>query len=513
VSGVKPYSHEPLLDTGDGAWSGDGMGWGQMSLGHVSQGPVGREGTGRERVTRGRVARTAPLVGLTARTAGEAFVSGVRGKLGGDGVDAEFHVRTAERYAELLGHSKGALMKAGQMLSLISAGPAMPAEFQLAYQTTLGRLRDEAPPMAPRLARTVLEQELGCRAESAFAEFDWEPLAAASIGQVHGARLRDGRAVAVKIQYPGVADAIRADLKNAQLLVTFLSLLTGLYTRRLNTDVRSAAREMSVRIVEELDYKSEAANQADFAKRYHGHPFIHIPEVIGELCTGRVLTQELRLGRSWSEALGAEQELRDQWAEAIWRFAYGSYARFGMINVDPHPGNYVFHDDGSVSFLDFGCVQRLPRDQANMVRAILQECVRGDVLGTWRACVEIGYWRSSDPVSPEEVFAWWHEPLRYLWAEQPFTITPEYAASWIRHRFSPTGHSANALRHLILQRDCMAWTRIEVALSSVLAGLLATNDWAAILAEYYGAAPLTAMGKLDRAYFEAREEHTLVSHT
>ena len=154
------------------------------------------------------------------------------------------------------------------------------------------------------------------------------------------------------------------------------------------------------------------------------------------------------MGRSWSEALGAEQELRDQWAEAIWRFAYGSYARFGMINVDPHPGNYVFHDDGSVSFLDFGCVQRLRRDQANMVRAILRECVRGDVLGTWRACVEIGYWRSSDPVTPEEVFAWWHEPLRYLWAEQPFTITPEYATSWIEHRFSPTGHSANALRYL-----------------------------------------------------------------
>ena len=126
-------------------------------------------------------------------------------------------------------------MKAGQMLSCVSASPAVPAEFQSIYQTTLGRLRDDAPPMAPELARTVLEQELGWRAECAFAEFDWEPLAAASIGQVHAARLHDGREVAVKIQYPGVADAIRADLKNAQLLATFLSLLAGLYTRRLNT--------------------------------------------------------------------------------------------------------------------------------------------------------------------------------------------------------------------------------------------------------------------------------------
>ena len=455
-------------------------------------------------ISRGRLRRTAPLAALSARTAGEAAVVGLRSKL--TGADpTEFHVRTAERYAELLGRSKGALMKAGQMLSFVSASPAVPAEFQSIYQAALTRLRDDAPPMAPELARVVLERELGRRTEGAFAEFDWEPLAAASIGQVHAARLHDGREVAVKIQYPGVADAIRADLKNTQLLVTFLTLLGGLYTRRLNADVRVAARDMSARIVEELDYGLEAATQAEFAEQYRGHPFIHVPEVIGELCTGRVLTQELCLGRSWSEALGAEQELRDQWAEAIWRFVYGSHARFGMINADPHPGNYVFHDDGSVSFLDFGCVQHFRHDQTDMAVAILRECLRGDVLGTWRACVEVGYWRSSDPVSPEEVFAWWHEPFRYLWAEQPFTFTPEYAASWIEHRFSPTGPSANALRYLTMLNDCVAWTRIEMALASVMAQLHATNDWAAILAEYQGDAPITAMGKLDHAFFAERQ--------
>ena len=475
-------------------------------LADLADAPTKSDGIGR-----GRLRRAAPLAALSARTAGEATVVGVRGKL--TGADStEFHVRTAERYAELLGHSKGALMKAGQMLSFASSAPAVPAEFQSIYQAALTRLRDDAPPMAPELARAVLEHELGRRAESAFAEFDWEPLAAASIGQVHAARLHDGREVAVKIQYPGVADAIRADLKNAQLLVTFVTLLTGLYTRRLNADVRDAARDMGGRIIEELDYRLEGANQAEFAERYRGHPFIRVPEVIGELCTGRVLTQELCLGRSWSEALGAEPQLRDQWAEAIWRFVYGSYARFGMINADPHPGNYLFHDDGSVSFLDFGCVQHFRRDQADMGVAILRECLRGDALGTWRACVEIGYWRSSDPVTPEEVFAWWHEPFRYLWDEQPFTITPEHAASWIEHRFSPTGPSANALRYLTIQSDCLPWTRIEVAASSVLAELHATNDWAAILAEYHGDAPITLMGKLDRAYFEEREEHKVVSH-
>jgi hypothetical protein len=165
-----------------------------------------------------------------------------------------------------------------------------------------------------------------------------------------------------------------------------------------------------------------------------------------------------------------------------------------------------------VSFLDFGCVQRFCRDQTDMVIAILRECLRGDVLGTWRGCVELGYWKSSDPVTPEEVFAWWHTPLRYLWDAQPFTITPEYAASWIEHRFSPTGPSANALRYLVMQPDCVAWSRIEVAVSSVLAELHATNDWAAISAEYKGDAPITSLGKLDRAYFEEREERKIINH-
>jgi len=254
----------------------------------------------------------------------------------------EFHIRTAERYAELLGRSKGALMKAGQMLSLISAGPAVPEEFQSIYQVALRRLRDDAPPMAPELARSALESELDQPIENAFAQFEWKPLAAASIGQVHAARLHDGRAVAVKIQYPGVAAAIGADLKNNELLVTFLGLMFGLYSRKACFDLRGAAREISVRITEELDYRREAANQKEFADIYRGHPFIHVPEVIGELCTQRVLTQELVQGKSWSEALTCEQELRDSWAEAIYRFVYATNLRFCLFNADPHPGITCF---------------------------------------------------------------------------------------------------------------------------------------------------------------------------
>jgi predicted unusual protein kinase regulating ubiquinone biosynthesis (AarF/ABC1/UbiB family) len=450
------------------------------------------------------VRRTAPLVALTARTAGEAIVVGLRSKL--TGADSgEFRARTAERYAELLGNSKGALMKAGQMLSFVPAGPAVPAEFQSAYQAALARLRNDAPPMAPELAREVLEHELGRSAESAFAELDWDPLAAASIGQVHAARLHDGRAVAVKIQYPGVAAAIDADLKNNELLVTFIRLLFGLAPAKVSLNLRGTAQEMRTRITEELDYRLEAVNQAEFAELYRGHPFIHIPEVIDELCTARVLTQELVEGKAWSEAIAAEQQLRDSWAEAIFRFFYDCYHR-GTCNIDPHPGNYIFHDDGSVSFLDFGCVKRFEREQLESLNAVIRACLRGDVGGTWQASVEGGFFRSADSVSPEEVFEYWRMPYEQYWGEQPFTITPEYVAAHIERRYGPTGPSGNAYRHMIVPTDFTLMSRADIGLWSVIAGLGASNHWGSMAAEHFeGEAPFTAMGKLDRAFFEQHE--------
>jgi predicted unusual protein kinase regulating ubiquinone biosynthesis (AarF/ABC1/UbiB family) len=457
-------------------------------------------------IPQGRLRRTGPLVKLTARTAGEAVVVGLRHKL--TGADpADFHIRTAERYAELLGHSKGALMKAGQMLSFMPTIPTVPAEFQSTLQAALRRLCDEAPPMAPELARAVIERDLGRRVESAFAQFDWEPFAAASVGQVHAARLHDGRAVAVKVQYPGAADAIAADLKNTELLATFMSLIFGgLSPGRVNLDVRGAARELGARIAEELDYRLEAANQRAFAECYRGHRFIHIPEVVDELCAEHVLTQELVRGWSWPAALAADQDLRDQWGEAIWRFTYGSPRRLCLFNVDPHPGNYVFHEDGSVSFLDFGCVKRISREHMEMMDAIVHACLRGNVLGTWRACVEAGFWRSSDPVTPEEVFAYWREDFEMLWSQQRFVVTPEHVARRLERRCSLNGPSANAIRYFAVPLEYTVMGRIEVAVQSVIGELRAGTHWGAIAAEYFEhAAPVTEMGKHERAFFDGHE--------
>jgi predicted unusual protein kinase regulating ubiquinone biosynthesis (AarF/ABC1/UbiB family) len=461
---------------------------------------------GGEGIDRGRLRRSAPLVGLTARTVGEAAIAGLRGKRSSPET-AAFHARTAERYADLLGHSKGALMKAGQMLSFASIGPAVPVELQSIYQSALMRLRSDAPPMAPEVVRMVIESELGCPVGSAFAEFEWKPLAAASVGQVHAARLHDGRAVAVKVQYPGVAGAIAADLKNTELVAAFLSLFVGgLSSRKLSFDLRGAAREMSVRISEELDYRLEAANQAEFAEQYRGHPFIRVPEVIPGLCTGRVLTQELVLGLSWSDAILARQELRDQWAEAIWRFTYGTCKRIHLLHGDPHPGNYVLHEDGSVSFLDFGCVKRFGREQVEMFDAIARECLRGDVRGTWRACVEAGFWRSTDPVTPDEVFAYWRGDWEMLWARERFVVTPETVARRVERRCSRSGPSANALRHLKMPPEYTMMGRIELGVQAVIAQLGAGNHWGAIAAEYLeNATPVTEIGRRNRAFFEQRQ--------
>jgi predicted unusual protein kinase regulating ubiquinone biosynthesis (AarF/ABC1/UbiB family) len=465
--------------------------------GHPSQG----DGIGR-----GRLRRTVPLATLSARTAGEAVVVGLRSKL--TGADStEFHVRTAERYAELLGSSKGALMKAGQMLSFVSLGSVAGEQFQATYQAALTRLRSDAPPMAPELAHDVLERELGRPVKDVFAEFDWEPLAAASIGQVHAARLHDGRAVAVKIQYPGVGAAIEADLKNTELLATFLGLIRGLSPRKLNIDLSAAAEEIGERIKEELDYRTEAANQMEFAEIYSGHPFIHVPEVIEELSTARILTQELVRGMPWSEALTADQDLRNSWAEAIHRFLYGSYSHYHVFNADPHPGNCLFHEDGSVSFLDFGCVKRFRPEQIESLDIVLRECLRGDVEETWRLSVEGGFFAPSGSLTREEVFRYWRESLEMYWGEQPFTITPEYVARMIETRYSPTGPLANAFQHLSTPPTYTIMSRLEIGVMSLIAELRATIPWATLGAEYFEKAdPVTVMGRADRAHREERGE-------
>ncbi|WP_433328313.1 ABC1 kinase family protein [Spirillospora sp. CA-294931] len=454
------------------------------------------------KVRGGRVRRTAPLVGMAGRTAGEAVIASLRG---GD-AKAEFHRRTAERYAERLGHSKGVLMKAGQIFSFASPQVGLPAEFQDVYRNAFARLQDDAPPMPFDLVRERIEAELGAPLTELFAEIDTEPLAAASIGQVHAATLPDGRRVAVKVQYPGVDKAIRDDLANTELLATFFRLMqSAIPGGSTSVDVRAMAEEVSARIAEELDYVNEAANQRLFADIYRGHPFIRVPEVHDELSTGRVLTSDLVTGMRWSEALACGQDLHDQWGEAIYRFCLGSIYEFHVFNADPHPGNYLFHDDGTVTFLDYGCVKRFTREQIDGLRGSIGAIVDGDARLLHRLFVERGIIGADSGVAPEDLMAWHAEMLVPTTAEQPFTFTEEYASSVIQAGLSLNGPYRDVIREVDFESDMVLLSRIDLGMTAVLGTLKATGYWGSIWREWgNGSPPETHYGELHAAFMADR---------
>jgi predicted unusual protein kinase regulating ubiquinone biosynthesis (AarF/ABC1/UbiB family) len=459
-------------------------------------------GPARDGIPEGRLRRVAPVAGLAARTAGESVISSLRRHRD---QEPEEYAHRAERYAEVLGRSKGALMKAGQLLAYVPFGSAVPAENRALYQTAMSRLLADAPPMAPRLASEVIEAELGAPPETLFAEFSRRPLAAASIGQVHSARLHDGRKVAVKVQYPGAGAAIAADLKNTELIAVFIQLLRSFVPGLTRSDPRAFAAEITARISEELDYRVEASNQMLFAAAYRGHPFFHVPEVVEDLSTRRVLTQELSEGMSWPEALLCDQALRDQWSESIFRFVFGSIQHLKAFNADPHPGNYHFHEDGSVTFLDFGCVKHLSDTQAAGITEIIRSVLRQDAGHLWNVYAGLGVsFDGRNRPTPEEFLAWYSGTVLFGVSRQPqpFTITPEFVARLIEHEFSPTGPSRDIVRSINTPGDFAFITRIDMGLMSVLAELRATADWLEIQNEQaFGAAPATPIGEADAAFW------------
>lgn len=452
---------------------------------------------------RGRISRTVPLLGAAGRTAGEAVVASLRG-----GRDAEFHTRAAERYAQRLGRSKGALMKAGQLLSFVSFAPAIEGEYAQIYRTALSRLQDDAPPMPYAMAAEMVTAELGAPPEQLFAAFDREPLAAASIGQVHAATLHDGRRVAVKVQYPGVEEAIRADLSNTELLVGFFSLARSMAPSLTRLDLRALAREVADRIGEELDYRAEAAHQAEFAEIYRGHPFIRVPDVVTELSSDRVLTMELAEGLRWSRALTADADLRDRWGETIHRFTIGTLRRVGLFHADPHPGNYLFHEDGTVTFLDFGCVKPFAPHQVRQLRAMVTAAVDDDPAALAEAMHDAGFTASAGDASPDPaaLLRWFRTTLHSMVEPQPYTYSPERTARFTQAAYSPGGEYMSLLLRLTLPPDLLFLTRIELGMDAVLGELRATAPWRDICDEWdRGAPPATAYGELDQAFW--KEHH------
>ena len=410
-------------------------------------------------------------------------------------LEERFAIRTAEDVAQVLGGMKGAIMKAGQMLSFIADG--LPPEAQAALAT----LQADVPPMAPSLAEGVIRSELGADPGQLFLDWDPVPVAAASIGQVHRAVMPDGRLVAVKVQYPGVDKAIKSDLDNAELLY-------GLFAQFAlrNLDVKALVDELRARMAEELDYRLEAACQAEFARRYDGHPFIRVPGVVPERSSQRVLTSDWVEGLRWDEFMAtADEAARQRAGEILMRFAQGSIHRHGIFNGDPHPGNYRFHDDGSITFLDFGLVKRWGAGELEQLTPCLDAILARDADGLVKAAIGAGFLPSRHGFDPAFVLEYVSGPYEPFMQDQ-FTYTRSWVAHALQRVIDLQGAYGDLIKVLNMPTSYVILDRVVWGVSALLGRLHATNTWRAILAEYRkGEPPATELGEVE-AQWRAREQ-------
>jgi len=410
-----------------------------------------------------------------------------------------YAIKSAEDVARVLGGMKGAVMKLGQLLSFVADG--LPAQAQEALATLLA----DAPPMSPRLAAEVVRRELGADPERVFLDWSDVPVAAASIGQVHRAVTRDGRVVAVKVQYPGVDGAIRGDLDNAQMLYNFIAAL-----RLKNLDVQAIVNELRTRMVEELDYTLEASNQAELAALYDGHPFVRIPGVVRELSTSRVLTSEWVEGKRWDNFLATSTDAdRQRAAEIVYRFYQGSVHRYGLFNGDPHPGNYLFHDDGTVTFIDFGLVKRWSPGEWDRLAPLLDAVLADDPERTAAQLVEAGFLPPDHGVPVQRVWEYVSRPYVPLLTERF-----RYSQAWVRDALQTLvdvpGHYRDLVAKLDMPPSFVILDRVVWGVSGVLGRLEAEAGWRAIVEEYRnGAPPSTELGVQEAQWAAERPEQRL----
>jgi predicted unusual protein kinase regulating ubiquinone biosynthesis (AarF/ABC1/UbiB family) len=443
---------------------------------------------------RDRVVRTARVWRLTMRRGAAFGVLKVRGAAADEArrreLEEQFKIRTAEDVARELGHMKGVIMKAGQMLSFIIDG--LPE----AAQQSLASLQGDVTPMSPAAAAGVVRAELGRDPHELFLDWSDLPVAAASIGQVHRAVLRDGRIVAVKVQYPGIDTAMGSDLANAELLYGMFSAIA-----LKSLDVKALVEELRVRMLDELDYTLEASCQADFAARYRGHPFVHVPDVVPELSTRRVLTTTWAEGMSWSEFLGsADEATRQRAGEVMFRFTQGAIYRARVFNGDPHPGNYRFQDDGRVTFLDFGLVKRWAPGELESLIPLIDPLLDHQPEVMVERMIEAGFLAPDHGLAPERVWEYVSAPYTPYLVDD-FTFRPDFASSAIGKLLDLNGPYADVMAKLNLPASFVILDRVIWGMSAILGRLRARNHWRAILDEYrLDSPPVTELGRLEAAW-------------
>jgi len=453
----------------------------------------------RDKIPTSRVRRTAKIGGLAAgqavRQAGTRAANVARSQEDAQLALERRHLEAAEQIVAALGTMKGAAMKLGQVLSFLDVG-LVPEEYREEFQAKLAALRDAAPKVGFKEMRQVIEDELDDELGELFASFDEEPIAAASIGQVYRARLHDGRDVAVKVQYPGVAAAVRADMQNLGLIMRVVKRLTP------GLDVKAVTQEIRLRIDEELDYELEAQNQRALARIFRGHPFIHVPDVVTRLSRERVLVSEFVEGTGFEALKRYPQADRDRLGEIVFRFFMGCLYRHHQFSGDPHPGNFLLMADGRVAFLDFGLFKRMAAADVEHELAAQRAAAEGDAQAVHDLLAQLGFLPRPELVASEALMAFVRDAVGWYTTDAEIQITSEYATHVLIESSDPRSSHFREMRHQDMRPEHLFGRRMEMLTLAVLGQLRAKANWHRIAREWmYGEPAVTELGRLEEDFY------------
>ncbi len=459
----------------------------------------------------GRVARTARVGGLVTgqgvRWAGMRAANRVRTPERAAAAENERTAALVDQLVTQLSQMRGAAMKVGQMISMVEFD-GLEQEQQDELQRKLATLRDDVPPVPFARLEKLMRQELGVPLNRVFSEFDERAFAAASIGQVHRATTVDGDEVVAKIQYPGVAEAVETDMRNAMMLLPLVKRLAP------GLDVKAMAAEMRERISEELDYELEAQNQRRVERLMRGHPFIHVPRVYLDISTRRLLVSEYVEGERFEAVRRAEEPVRDRYGEIVFRFFFGLLYRDRVALGDPHPGNYLLRPDRRVCFLDFGLVRDVDASRIAQERAIALAVRDKAPSALKEAMVAAGYLPAgrADAVDADLALRLMRAATRWYAVPGEHRFSSDQSQRQ-RERERPGLEERAAIRSQVNQftvpPESMLIRRMHAIVGVVLGQLRAGADWGAIAAEYlHGAAPATPLGEAE-AEFSTRRRPAL----
>ncbi|MFZ1994899.1 MAG: AarF/ABC1/UbiB kinase family protein, partial [Solirubrobacteraceae bacterium] len=437
-----------------------------------------------------------------ARWAGMRTANRVRSPERAAAAQSERTAALVSQLVDQLGQMRGAAMKVGQVFSMVEFDGLLEDERD-ALQAKLAELRDDVPPVPFSKIERLLRHEFGGPLTRVFSEFDERAFAAASIGQVHRATTLAGDEVVVKVQYPGVAEAVETDLRNAMMLLPLVKRLAP------GLDVRALASELRERIGEELDYELEAQNQRRIGRLRRGHPFISVPAVHTELSTRRALVSEYIAGERFEVVRRLDEPERDSYGEIVFRFYFGLLYRDRIALGDPHPGNYLLRPDGRVGFLDYGLLRDAGAARVVAEGAIARAVRAGDAAALKSALVAGGYLRSdgAELVDDELTLKLMRRATRWYAVPGQRRFSGENGRRGRERRAGHEERDAQArdqMSQFTLPAETALIRRMHVIVGVVLGQLRAGADWGAIAAEYlHGEPPATPLGEAEAEYFAA----------